>query len=161
MTLGILLSVLLSLRIYYLRPVIEITGSKACLPEHLHHKTHTDWEFKKQTPWHTNVICDHGPPLQVWGNQDYWSVAENKRIGPKPIPRPGEWQLSRKTFPTHKGPRDLYYFAFTVHIFGEWYHFRVAEFRWDDVDGYYIFFSAASKFLPIAWERLLWHRQNG
>lgn len=151
---------LLGFRIYYLKPVMKIAGNRSCLPAHLQTRTHTDWEYKKHTPWHANVVCDNGAPQLIWGNQDYWAMAENKKFGPKPVPRPGEWQISRKTFQTAEGPRHLYYFAITKHVYGQWFHFRLAEFRWDDVDNYYVFFSTASKFLPIAWERILWQRQN-
>ena len=111
-----------------------------CLPEWLRGKTHDDyyltwtrWIPRSATSW-----CIKAPPIQLLGNQEGEALAADGTIGPKPIPRPGEWQLS--IVQIKKGwPFFLPYFAWTTE---QGTHFRLGA-RWDDVDQYYTFPSIA------------------
>ena len=115
-------------------------GSGECLPAHLRNRTHDDyshlfkpfrWVPRSWTSW-----CFVEPPLLLLGNQKGTLAARNRSTrGPKPIPRPGEWQLSvvqlRERLPVFFLP----YFAFTTK---KGTHFSVGC-RWDDTDHYYTF----------------------
>ena len=88
------------------------------------------------------------PPLMILGNQNYWSHFEGGQVvsdldvdylrkrnpvffavyGPKPIPRPGEWQISIVRAEFWGYSIRLPYLAFTTK--GGW-HFRVGA-RWTD-----------------------------
>ena len=98
---------------------------KACLPEHIAKGLHTDylWPFSL-IPRRWTSFCWRQPPQKLLGNQELTRFDKFDEEAPKPIPKPGQWQIS---WPL--------YFAFTTK---SGWSFRIGA-RWDDVDFYYTF----------------------
>jgi hypothetical protein len=101
------------------------------------------WDYPKLLNWVPRgwTAFAWGMPKMVLGNQ------KNKKLDgtdpvwhPKPIGEPGSWQLSK--YPL--GPWCAWYFAFTLK---NGWHFRIGA-RWDDVDDYVQFPTAARRHLP-------------
>jgi len=126
-----------------------ITASKhgliggSCIPDHIRDKYHDDYYFKFMhiIPRKYTFGCFTEPPVMLFGNQNYWSLAKNDFVGPRPIPRPGEWQFSVILIEIKNMKLYLPYFAFTT---SSGWHARIGC-KWDDVDGYFVFFSIAFK----------------
>lgn len=112
------------------------------LPEAIAVGVHTDYrfEFFQSVPRSYTSRCFVSPPILILGNQEHWARDRAGVIGPKPIPRKGEWQLSLVQW-RQGWPVILPYFALTT--IGGW-HFRIGP-RWDDIDHYYTFPSFAIK----------------
>jgi hypothetical protein len=70
------------------------------------------------------------------GNQkETFPTRDRSAIGPKPIPKPGEWQFSVVQVRAEIPIWFLPYFAYTTR---QGSHFSIGC-RWDDTDHYYIF----------------------
>jgi len=113
-----------------------------CVPFHKMDDVHCDYYFRvaKYIPWGWTTRCLVQPPIMIAGNSRSTGWTANGRLGPKPIPEPGEWQLS--VIQVKEGwPLYLPYFAVT---FSGGMHFRIGT-RWDDVDGYYVVASTSIK----------------
>ncbi len=106
-----------------------------CLPDQLKGKLHEDFFFPsiRWIPRAATAFCFAEPPIKLLGNQNYWEDAKNGELGPKPIPPPGQWQLT--VVQVKKGwPLYIPYFALTTK---KGTHFRIGC-RWDDADNYYV-----------------------
>ena len=106
---------------------------RECLPDHLKHEHHKDWRWplcyipRAWTSWCRGRHFGY-PPELLRGN--CWTGKQGIWVYPKPIPQPGQWQLS-----------SPFYFAFTTKA---GWHFRFGC-RYDDVDFYYTVPSLALK----------------
>jgi hypothetical protein len=126
--------------------VNEALMSKDCLPDSFGARPHDDYTIGRwklplisRIPWNLTAWCFVEPPIYIAGNQKSF-YEHNGHRGLKPIPAPGEWQLSLVR--VREGlPFFLPYFAFTMHSGN---HFR-AGCRLDDVDFYYVFPSISLK----------------
>ncbi|MBI4160745.1 MAG: hypothetical protein HY506_02445 [Candidatus Yanofskybacteria bacterium] len=116
---------------------------KACLPIPIQKgKLHQDYyfEFLRWIPFAWTSWCFEEPPILIAGNQNYWEKLPGGSAGPKPLPRPGEWQLS--IIQIKRGwPLFFPYFSFTTQ---DGLHFRIGC-RWDDIDSYFVLPSFAIK----------------
>ena len=77
--------------------VLAVIFAPHCsVPPAIQNGIHTDYRlaFLQTVPRSYTTRCFAGPPIMIIGNQDYWSAGLDGSRGPKPIPRPGEWQLS-------------------------------------------------------------------
>lgn len=112
-----------------------------CMPDHLKGQLHTDYSIPafQSVPRGTMYASLVQPPILLAGSSGYpTEAATNGEHGPKPIPGPGQWQLS--TIQVKKGwPFYLFYVAYTTKNGS---HFRLGT-RWDDVDKFYVIWSAA------------------
>lgn len=103
---------------------------KPCLPPHLYNKAQDDYLlFGSLIKRRWVAFRLAGLPIMVAGNQSNFSDDGS----PKPIPMPGEWQLSFVRV-IKDGPFFLPYYAITSK---KALHFRIAM-RRDDLDGYFI-----------------------
>ena len=108
------------------------------LPDQWKDKPHNDW------PWPLSYISRNwtsykwGKPKMMWGNQKHFKAGEG---APKPIGEPGSWQISRYPFGPKWASKLPTYFAFTTK---GGTHVRFGA-RWDDIDRYVTFPSAAIK----------------
>lgn len=136
--------------------------TKDCYPAHLEGVVQGDYRFREfrfagihRTERKKVIFCLVEPPRQDFGNQVSapWLA---KYLGPIPVPRPSDrwqWQISHTTA-HEQSSFPLGYFAITAprgwmrptHR-GAW-HARIG-FRWDDMDGYYVF-SIAFKWIDDA-----------
>ena len=120
--------------------VNEGLAPKGCLPAYLKERTHVDYShlfrLLRWVPWSWTSWCFVEPPILILGNQTTKAVArDGSSVGPKPIPGPGEWQLSLVQVRTELPICFLPYFACTTK---RGTHFSIGC-RWDDADHYYIF----------------------
>jgi hypothetical protein len=128
---------------------VIFSGENARLPDGRDTRLHDDYYlfFARQVPRRITSWGFVEPPVLLLGNQRQWFRTETGNVGPQPIPRPGNWQLSMVQI--HAGyPFFLPYFALTT---GSGWHFRIGC-RWDDSDHYYTFPSIALKRLKISGE---------
>ncbi len=134
----------------YVLPVFLEYGGGGCLVDKRKDGYHADylWGLITFVKWKDTVLCGIDPPLMVLGNQSY-STYEGH---PKPIPLPGQWQVSRTVVSTSYWKVKLYYVAYTNK---EMYHTRIG-WRWDDLDDFFLFSIVPAKKLPYNWERVLW-----
>jgi len=132
---GVILGYLVLIYLLALLPSEKLVG-RGCLPEHLKERLHDDYDIPgtKWIPFAATSFCFVEPPIQILGNQDFNYPGLNNKMGPKPIPLPGQWQFT--IVQEKKGwPLYLPYFAFTTK---GGIHFRIGA-RWDDIDNYYVF----------------------
>lgn len=124
-----------------LAPQEKLLG-KRCLPDKLKERLHDDYYLPDTTwiPFYATSWCLVEPPILLIGNQKSKSQLKNGQEGPKPIPMPGEWQISIVQI-KKKLPLILPYAAFTTKSN---LHFRIGC-RWDDIDHYYVFPSISVK----------------
>lgn len=119
-----------------------LTVGRDCLPEKLKAAKH--WDYPPGLRWiprRWTSFC-WGAPELVMGNQDERRVCQKTGdAGPAPIGERGSWQISR--FPDAPRPWRWIplYLAFTLK---NGRHVRLGA-RWDDVDGYVTFPTAASR----------------
>lgn len=125
-------------------PGPDLVGNR-CLPKWLQGEAHTDYylSWTRWIPRSATSWCIDEAPVQLLGNQKEKAVARNGAVGPKPIPGPGEWQMSAVQL-KNGWPLFLPYFAFTTK---GGTHLRIGC-RWDDVDHYYTFPSFALAVSP-------------
>jgi hypothetical protein len=111
-----------------------------CLPAWLRGKNHDDYYFYQMRwiPRSATSWCIPQAPILLLGNQRGRAAALDGRIGPKPVPQPGEWQVSVVQL-KRDWPLFLPYVAWTTK---DGTHFRFGA-RWDDIDHYYTFPSIA------------------
>jgi hypothetical protein len=117
-------------------------GSYDCLPLHLRHERHKDRLWPKSMmsrKWTARCLVE--PPIMLWGSKDHGvAPALNGKMGPRPIPRAGQWQFSLAQV-SKDSMFFLPYFACNVRGL----HFRIGT-RWDHQDHYFTLDSLALKF---------------
>jgi hypothetical protein len=111
-----------------------------CLPGYLRERTRDDYSYLfklfRWVPWTWTSWCFVEPPRMILGNQKgRYPTRDHSATGPKPIPEPGEWQLSVVQVRPEIPLWFLPYFAWTTK---KGNHFS-AGCRWDDIDHYYVF----------------------
>ena len=140
--------------VVYVSPVFLEYGGGDCLVDSRKNGYHSDylWGYAP-VKWSHTVLCGIEAPIQDAGNQRYdvWVLG---RPAPKPVPLPGEWQVSHTTVRTRLWNVRLYYFAATTLGL---YHVRIG-WRWDDLDDFFLFSVVPLKKLPYSWEKMLWYR---
>lgn len=100
--------------------------SDKCLPVFLKRARHDDWPWPlRYIPRAWTSFCGN-PPDKLLGNQFETAVDWKGKVVlyPKPIPPPGQWQISWPPY-------------VAVTLKNRW-HFR-AGVRWDDTDFYFTF----------------------
>jgi hypothetical protein len=103
-----------------------------CLPQRLKKRLHDDYSLAafQSLPRSTTCFCLKKPPRLLLGSADM-AKTPGGLWGPKPIPKPGQWQVS--VVPIW-GP---FYLPYVAHTSKRAMHFS-AGVRWDDVDNYYV-----------------------
>jgi hypothetical protein len=150
-----MLRVILAAYGLYLSPVFfvgEFRTGEECLPEGLKERTHDDFPGPlKALKRKHNVFCGVQPPKKVWGNTDH----REWQSRPKPVPLFGDSTLAQAQLPTKAWNIMLLTFAYTSK---NGWHFRLGQFRWDDVDDYYTFPTFTVKRIQPNWEAVLYYR---
>lgn len=136
--------------------LVFIPRSKECLPERIRVGIHTDYTIAVTQRIPRNVtsfcLCDVAAPQALISSNGTVFVcpfkpgSTNVRTysegSPMPIPVPGEWHVA-----VMKIREDIpWYVPYVTFTTNQGWHFRLGI-RWDDVDNYYVFPSAA-------WHRL-------
>ncbi len=136
---AMLLGYVILIYLVALLPERNLFGDR-CLPAWLQGKSHNDYYFSwtQWIPRSATSWCIAQAPILLLGNQKGRARAQDGRIGPKPVPEPGEWQVSMVRL-KRDWPLFLPYIAWTKK---DGTHFRFGA-RWDDVDHYYTFPSIA------------------
>jgi hypothetical protein len=120
--------------------VNEGLSPKGCLPGYLKDRSRDDYSYLfrlfRWVPWTWTSWCFAEPPIMLLGNQKgTFPTRDSSAIGPKPIPKPGEWQFSVVQVRAEIPIWFLPYFAYTTQ---QGSHFSIGC-RWDDTDHYYVF----------------------
>ena len=72
---------------------------KDCLPKHIAEGRHTDYLWPlSYIPRRWTSFCWHQPPKKILGNQELTWFDKYGMFAPKPIPKPGQWQVSSIKF---------------------------------------------------------------
>lgn len=146
----------------YVTPMLVQNGGGHCIADERKYDYHTDylWGYISFVPWKHTVFCGIDPPVQHIGNQDFdrWvTIGESSltgRYAPKPIPLPGQWQVSSTVVKTMWWDVRLHYVAFTTKGMR---HGRIG-WRWDDIDEFFLPSLVIMKNLPYNWERIMIYR---
>lgn len=142
----------------YIAPVFLEYGGGGCLVDQRKEGYHTDylWGYLPGIKWKWTVLCGLGPPTQDAGNQDY-HVGPHEANHPKPIPLPGQWQLS------HRLAKTRWWWDVRLHYFARTdrhgHHSRIG-WRWDDKDNLYLPSLVIWKnidYVKDYWEAILWN----
>jgi len=123
-----------------LLPHEKLIGNR-CLPDNLKHLAHDDYiSGLRGVPRSITSACFVEPPVLVLGNEKASAQTLDGKVGPHPLPDPGEWELAFVQEKKH-WPIYIPYFAITTK---NGWHFRLGC-RWDHVDHYFTFVSLAAK----------------
>ncbi len=141
----------------YLCPLLFRGDQSQCLPPHMRNKVHADilWGLVP-VAWKTISYCEDHAPEQLIGNQKIYSRALNGEFGIRPIPNQEEFSFFKIRFDTK--PWNVVTFGF-VKTFPKWFHIRVDQCRWDDLDHYHTCPSVKFQFVNPPLDELYWHWQ--
>ena len=137
--------------LYVLPVFLEHSGAN-CLADGRKTGSHADYiRPLRWVKWKYTVVCGIDPPVQDHGNQDFHTSLVSHRLGVKPIPPPGQWQHS------HAVAHNRIFWNVRMDYLAirlkNGLHARLG-WRWDDVDGFYVF-SLSIKKIPDNGERCL------